>query len=108
MSVQACLNGNRRREEHDALPLTPEELARDAAAVVEAGAIDGGLERAGIGLPQLHHGIDTATWVVMDAAVRRGRTVRVGLEDTLALPDARRARDNAELVAATVERYRGS
>ena len=241
MSVQACLNGNRRREEHDALPLTPEELARDAAAVVEAGAsslhvhprsddgsesldpevcdaavaairaaapkvelslstglwitggdverrlecvrgwseppdcvslnvgeegwvqlgellaelgigieiglsepqhpgefassglaracvralveprdtapevavatagaIDGGLEQAGIGLPQLHHGLDSATWAVMDVAVRRGRTVRVGLEDTLALPDARRARDNAELVAAAVERYQGS
>ncbi|MGZ8632513.1 MAG: 3-keto-5-aminohexanoate cleavage protein [Solirubrobacteraceae bacterium] len=241
MSVQACMNGNRRREEHDALPLTPEELARDAAAVVEAGAsslhvhpraddgsesldpdvcdaavtairaaapdtelslstglwitggdvarrldclrgwselpdcvslnvgeqgwvelgellaergigieiglslpqhpdelaasglahacmralvepgdtapavavatagaIDGGLERAGIGLPQLHHGIDSATWAVMDVAVRRGRTARVGLEDTLALPDARRARDNAELVAAAVERYLGS
>ena len=240
MTVQACLNGTRRRAEHDALPLTPEELARDAAAVVEAGAhslhvhprgpdgsesldpdvcdaavaairaaapgvaaepldrpvdhrrrrraqagvrarlvgaarlrvaqrrrgglggarraarrarhrdrdravgaaasgaagrerpgrraclralvepqdtapavaiatagaIDGGLERAGIGLPQLHHGNDMTTWAVMDAAVRRGHEVRVGLEDTLALPDARRARDNAELVAAAVERYR--
>lgn len=77
-----------------------------AVAIATAGAIDGGLERAGIGLPQLHHGNDMTTWAVMDAGVRRGHTVRVGLEDTLALPDARRARDNAELVAAAVERYR--
>lgn len=83
----------------------PQDTA-PAVAIATAGAIDGGLERVGIGLPQLHHGNDMTTWAVMDAAVGRGHEVRVGLEDTLALPDARRARDNAELVAAAVERYR--
>ena len=36
--LQAALNGTRARDEHDALPLTPDELARDAREVVEAGA----------------------------------------------------------------------
>lgn len=35
--LQACLNGNRARNEHPALPVTPQELAADAAAVAELG-----------------------------------------------------------------------
>jgi uncharacterized protein (DUF849 family) len=85
----------------------PQESAPEIA-VATAGAIDGLLERAGIDLPQLHHGTDFTTWAVLDAAVRRQREIRIGLEDTVALPDARRAGSNAELVAAAVERYRVS
>ena len=59
----------------------------------------------GVELPQLHHGTDLTTWAVLDAAVRREREIRIGFEDTFALPDARRAGSNAELVAAAVERY---
>jgi uncharacterized protein (DUF849 family) len=36
--LQACLNGDRSRAAHPAVPLTADELARDAAAVVRAGA----------------------------------------------------------------------
>jgi uncharacterized protein (DUF849 family) len=36
--IQACLNGTRSREDHPAVPITPSELARDAAACVAAGA----------------------------------------------------------------------
>lgn len=36
--VKVCLNGPRPREDHPALPLAPEELAREAARSVEAGA----------------------------------------------------------------------
>jgi uncharacterized protein (DUF849 family) len=82
----------------------PQETAPETA-VTTAGAIDGHLEREGIQLPQLHHGLDHTTWAVLDAAVRRGREIRIGLEDTLWLPDARRAGSNAELIAAAVERY---
>jgi uncharacterized protein (DUF849 family) len=85
----------------------PQETA-PAIAVTTAGAIDGLLERAGVELPQLHHGTDFTTWAVLDAAVRRKREIRIGLEDTFALPDARRAGSNAELVAAAAERYRVS
>lgn len=35
--LQACLNGARSRRDHPKVPLTPEELARDAADVVAAG-----------------------------------------------------------------------
>jgi uncharacterized protein (DUF849 family) len=77
-------------------------------AIATAGAIDGGLERAGVGLPQLHHGTDHTTWAVLDTAARRGRDIRIGFEDTFALPDARRASSNAELVAAAAERYSAS
>ena len=38
MLIQACLNGSRRPGEHPALPLTPQELARDAQRVVAAGS----------------------------------------------------------------------
>lgn len=52
------------------------------------------------GLTQLHHGEGAATWPVLQRAVVRGHDIRVGLEDTLVLPDGRRAADNAELVRA--------
>ena len=82
----------------------PQETAPEIA-VANAGAIDGNLERHGVELPQLHHGTDLTTWAVLDAAHRRGREIRIGLEDTLWLPDARRAESNAALVAAAVARY---
>ena len=82
----------------------PQETA-PAIAVATAGAIDGGLEREHIGLPQLHHGYDHTTWAVLDAAVGLDRQIRIGFEDSYLLPEARRAGSNAELVAAAVERY---
>jgi len=36
--VQACLNGGRRRAEHRTVPLAPDEIARDAARAIAAGA----------------------------------------------------------------------
>ena len=36
--IKACLNGNRSRAEHAAIPITAGELAREAAAAVAAGA----------------------------------------------------------------------
>ena len=83
----------------------PQDTAPEIA-VMTAGAIDGGLERAGVDLPQLHHGTDLTTWAVLDAAVRRDHAIRIGFEDTFTLPDARRAASNAELVAAAAARYR--
>jgi uncharacterized protein (DUF849 family) len=59
--------------------------------------------RLGINVPQLHHGFGIATWSVAAVAIRRGRGIRIGLEDTLLLEDGTRARDNAELVAAAAQ-----
>jgi len=75
------------------------------AAVVTAAAIDGVLGEVGIPLPRLHHGNDTTTWAVLDAAVPAGRDIRIGFEDTLTLPDGTPATDNAALVEAARERY---
>jgi uncharacterized protein (DUF849 family) len=76
-------------EEHDA-----------GAAVARAEALDQALDEAGIGPPRLYHAAGIATWAVIDRALALGRDIRVGLEDTLVLPDARPARDNADLVRA--------
>jgi uncharacterized protein (DUF849 family) len=52
------------------------------------------------GAPQLHHAEGAATWPVLARALARGHDVRIGLEDTLVLPDGSRTAGNAELVRA--------
>ena len=96
-----------------ASPADAERLARSPfthqvlRALVE---VDGGAEDARAiselvpdEIPQLWHGYEQATWVVLRAAAAAGHDVRVGLEDVLTRPDGRGAADNAELVAAAVE-----
>lgn len=76
-------------------------------AVAAAASIDEALDRAEITIPRLHHGEGYATWPVLDAALASGgRDIRIGLEDTLHLPDGGRARDNTELVTAAVAMVR--
>jgi uncharacterized protein (DUF849 family) len=72
--------------------------------------VDGGPEEARAiaalipdDVSQLWHGYDERTWEVLSAGVAAGFDIRVGLEDTLVMPDGRIAADNAELVAAAVE-----
>ncbi|MEU2639855.1 3-keto-5-aminohexanoate cleavage protein [Micromonospora fulviviridis] len=48
--------------------------------------------------PVLLHGEGPATWPVLAEAVRRGLDTRIGLEDTLLLPDGTVAPDNLALV----------
>ena len=55
---------------------------------------------AGVHGQRLLHGFEAAAWVFIELAAKRGYDTRVGLEDTLVLPDGTCARDNAELVAA--------
>jgi uncharacterized protein (DUF849 family) len=74
-----------------------------ADPVAAAAEIDELLVRGGVTAPQLHHGAGADAWAVLDAAVARGRDVRIGLEDTVALPDGSPARDNAELVAEAAD-----
>jgi len=50
----------------------------------------------------LLHAEGPATWPVLAEAVRRGLHTRIGLEDTLCLPDGSPAADNTALVAAAV------
>ena len=52
------------------------------------------------GVPVLLHGEGTAAWPVLREAGRRGLDARIGLEDTLVLPDGSPAPDNTALVTA--------
>lgn len=89
MLLKCCLNGARRPGEHPACPTTPGALARDAAAVVAAGAgalhvhprdadgresLDAGpiaaalvAIRAAVAVPV---GVSTGAWIMPDAAER--------------------------------------
>ncbi|WP_328497341.1 3-keto-5-aminohexanoate cleavage protein [Streptomyces sp. NBC_00414] len=57
------------------------------------------------GRPVLLHGEEGGAWPVLRLAVRLGLATRIGLEDTLVLPDGRRAASNAELVTEALRRY---
>lgn len=59
-------------------------------------------------LPVLLHGTEATAWPMMAEAIIRGYDVRIGLEDTLVLPDGRMAQGNAELVAEAVWRVRAA
>src|SRR5262249_3603897 len=84
------------------------EVEGDAGdALVEITAIDALLDHAGITLPRLAHGYGGTTWAILDRAFRLGHDVRIGFEDTLALPNGRPARSNGELVAALMARQAG-
>ena len=78
--------------------LVEPEQDEPAAAVANAAAIDAALDAGGSWLARLHHGEGVATWAVLAAAAARGHDVRIGLEDTLVLPDGREATGNPELV----------
>jgi uncharacterized protein (DUF849 family) len=58
---------------------------------------------AGSPAPVLLHGMDESCWPLLEHAGVRGVQTRVGLEDTLRLPDGSTAPDNASLVSAAVE-----
>lgn len=73
-------------------PATAEESARVLLAAVGAGH----------GRPVLLHGEEGGAWPVLRLAVRLGLATRVGLEDTLVLPDGERATGNAPLVRAAL------
>jgi uncharacterized protein (DUF849 family) len=54
--------------------------------------------------PGVLHGTDATAWPMIDLASARGYGTRVGLEDTLVLPDGTTAGGNAELVGAAAVR----
>ncbi|MFC1403412.1 MULTISPECIES: 3-keto-5-aminohexanoate cleavage protein [Streptacidiphilus] len=64
----------------------------------------------GLPVPILLHGEDGGAWPVLRVAARLGLDTRIGLEDTLVLPDGSTPEGNAALVRAakTVLRPRGA
>ncbi|MEE1818575.1 3-keto-5-aminohexanoate cleavage protein [Streptomyces sp. SP18ES09] len=84
-------------------PLAPavrRVVARVAAE--DAPGAAGALVRPAAGVPVLLHGEQGGVWPVLRLARRLGADARIGLEDTLSLPDGTRARSNAELVTAAL------
>ncbi|WP_319430370.1 3-keto-5-aminohexanoate cleavage protein [Mycobacterium sp. RTGN5] len=61
------------------------------------------IRSAGSPAPILLHGLDDSCWPLLAHAGVRGLQTRIGLEDTLLLPDGSTAPGNAELVAAAAE-----
>jgi uncharacterized protein (DUF849 family) len=57
------------------------------------------------GRPVLLHGEEGGTWPVLRLAGRLGLATRIGLEDTLVLPDGGRAISNAQLVTVGLVEY---
>jgi len=57
------------------------------------------------GRPVLLHGEEGGAWPVLRLAGRLGLATRIGLEDTLVLPDGERAVSNAQLVAEGLVQY---
>jgi uncharacterized protein (DUF849 family) len=73
----------------------------EEAALVNARAKLEVIGSSPAGRPLLH-GEGPATWAVLREAVALGLDTRIGLEDTLVLPDGSPAPDNATMVAAAV------
>ena len=75
-------------------------------AVATAERIASVLDHVDIEAPRLYHGRGRATWRVVEEALESGWDVRIGLEDTLELPDGSHALDNAQLVGTVVSMAR--
>lgn len=63
----------------------PQQEVPAALRMVER--IESVLERSAVGCPRLLHGTEATAWPLLDEAARRGYDARIGLEDTLTLPD---------------------
>ncbi|MFC7266694.1 3-keto-5-aminohexanoate cleavage protein [Streptomyces lutosisoli] len=79
----------------DTSPETAEESAR--ALLADLGSANG--------RPVLLHGEEGGAWPVLRLAGRLGLAIRIGLEDTLVLPDGERAVSNGQLVAEGLVQY---
>jgi hypothetical protein len=72
-------------------------------ALVVVSAIHEVLDRNDVVAPRLQHGDGEAAWILLEDAVARGIDTRIGLEDTLLLPDGTHAASNVALVGAARE-----
>jgi uncharacterized protein (DUF849 family) len=75
------------------------------SALRTIGEIEAALDAAGVAAARLLHGTGATAWGLIEEAARRGYDTRVGLEDTLELPDGSVAVGNAELVAEGLRLY---
>lgn len=80
------------------LPDGPDQAGTVALAHTMIDAV----RASGTGAPVLLHGEGTSCWPALRLAADLGLDARVGLEDTLLLPDGTPARDNEALVEAAL------
>jgi uncharacterized protein (DUF849 family) len=76
------------------------------AALVTVDAIEEALGGVAPDVPRLLHGSGPTAWDLVAEAARRGYDTRIGLEDTLRLPDGKVSPGNAELVRVALAHYR--
>lgn len=69
-------------------------------AINEAATLCTKLSDEKIKIPILVHGLGATTWPLFKFAIEHNYETRIGMEDTLRLPDGRIAKSNAELVRA--------
>ena len=72
-----------------------EDVAGALATIAE---IEFLLDARGISAPRLLHGNNANAWEMLSESVKRGYQCRIGLEDTLTLPNGDTALDNAEII----------
>lgn len=73
-----------------------EDAQRNTAAIMTV------LDRGKVGVPRMLHGADATAWPMLSQALEEGLDIRIGLEDTMRLPDGTEAHDNAALVEHAV------
>jgi uncharacterized protein (DUF849 family) len=78
------------------------ELQGDADLAI-ADELLGQVAAAGSPAPVLLHGLDESCWPLLEHAGARRVQTRIGMEDTLRLPDGSTAPDNEALVSAAVK-----
>lgn len=79
------------------IELNEQDLPAALQALRDVEAI---LDRAGIGLPRLVHGLDRTVWPLYRETLRLGCDARIGLEDGKHLPSGEIAESNAALIRA--------
>jgi uncharacterized protein (DUF849 family) len=78
----------------------------DALAAVSG--MEAALGDVAPGVARLLHGYQATAWAIVDVAAERGYDTRIGMEDTVTLPDGELAADNAELVRTALARTAGT
>jgi uncharacterized protein (DUF849 family) len=84
----------------------PDGLDATEAVQTADHMLDGVRRATGDAIPVLLHGEGSSCWPGLRHAAARGLAGRIGLEDTLTLPDGSIAPDNAGLVRAALELVR--
>ena len=87
--VQHCMRVMIELQGHEDVAVADAMLERIAAAKSPA--------------PVLLHGLDESCWPLLEHADACGLQTRIGMEDTLTLPDGSVTPDNAALVSAAVQ-----